>query len=397
MVALAQELIDAIVDEVATDLAELWLLPQGRANLKACSLVSRTFQVQSQRQLFQMLTLHRNVDHLAINLAGSPHLASYVRDLRIYMNFHRRHELTTILPLLSRVRRLVLYGGRDSEEWGKFSIDFCKQFVSLLLLPSLHSLALVNFRTVPVSVIRHALSSYKELFLRDTGIADGHGSFTLAERAGPITSTTTHLTLDSYSPERARALQPWILSNNMASSLQNIQHVELHFPEHAVLQFAYSLRCMDSIQRLVLNFGRLHNIPPRVRPVDLPSLPRLRFLTLKASVSELHIPPAALSVLGILPVVMPELEAVRIVIFADYEGHKDDNHRLDVHVDTALQSMPRLREVHFVLSIFRPSEQAQFGDCIRQKLPMANEAGLLSWSACSWHKFRHPLASFSLC
>jgi hypothetical protein len=126
MVALVQELIDAIVDEVATDLAELWLLPQGRANLKACSLVSRTFQVQSQRQLFQMLTLHRNVDHLVINLAGSPHLASYVRDLRIYMNFHRRHELTRILPLLSRVRRLVLYGGRDSEEWGKFSIDFHK-------------------------------------------------------------------------------------------------------------------------------------------------------------------------------------------------------------------------------------------------------------------------------
>jgi hypothetical protein len=108
-------------------------------------------------------------------------------------------------------------------------------------------------------------------------------------------------------------------------------------------------------------------------------------------VAELHVPQAALSV---MTTPLPELEAVRVVISAEYENRKDDEHRLDV--DTALQSMPRLRELRFVLSIFRPSEHTQFNDGIRQKLPLASEAGLLSWSTCSWHKLRHPLASIFL-
>jgi hypothetical protein len=128
-------------------------------------------------------------------------------------------------------------------------------------------------------------------------------------------------------------------------------------------------------------------------PLDLPIFPRLRFLTLKASVGELHVPHATLSIMATLPSVIPELEAVTVVICAEYEDRKDDDHHLDV--DKALQSMPCLREMHFILSISRPSEHAQFNDCIRQKLPLASEAGLLSWSTCSWHKLRHPMASFS--
>ncbi|KAJ7824367.1 hypothetical protein B0H14DRAFT_2597263 [Mycena olivaceomarginata] len=80
MAALAQELIDAIVEEIE---APAYGSTSNKETLKACAVVARTFLAPTQRRIFRTLII-KSVDKAKILVEGlshSPHLGTYVHDL----------------------------------------------------------------------------------------------------------------------------------------------------------------------------------------------------------------------------------------------------------------------------------------------------------------------------
>ncbi|THU99279.1 hypothetical protein K435DRAFT_777064 [Dendrothele bispora CBS 962.96] len=135
---LPQELIDLIVDELKEDVT----------SLRACALTSQCFRRPSQRTLFHCTKLHplppdRELevqsssnttdsnseesrhrpsvcDRLHLLLQSSPHIAPYIRDLRIRDTENEEHpskswltkinSLPLILPLLTQLQRIYIAG-----------------------------------------------------------------------------------------------------------------------------------------------------------------------------------------------------------------------------------------------------------------------------------------------
>ncbi|KAJ7142302.1 hypothetical protein C8R44DRAFT_725673 [Mycena epipterygia] len=85
MVELVQELIDAIVDQLAQ--TDAWYSHKDLNSLRACTLAARRFLAPSQRHLFRWLTLNlQTIQNGSSGFTKNPRLAtlaSYVRDLYI--------------------------------------------------------------------------------------------------------------------------------------------------------------------------------------------------------------------------------------------------------------------------------------------------------------------------
>ena len=86
------------------------------------------------------------------------------------------------------------------------------------------------------------------------------------------------------------------------------------------------------------------------RPIELPHLPDLRFLTLTAEVKRLRIPQGILEVIVTLPKCTPLLEVLTVVVDAEFEEPYFTSDRANSKVDAALKSLPRLQKVHFIVT-----------------------------------------------
>ncbi|KAJ7142328.1 hypothetical protein C8R44DRAFT_865679 [Mycena epipterygia] len=124
--------------------------------------------------------------------------------------------------------------------------------------------------------------------------------------------------------------------------------------------------------------------------IRLPNMPNLCFLTLKAAVNKFRVPCSVLSVAGSLPICMPRIE-VLFVIQAEYKAYSDNMHCPDV--DNALRDLQHLREVRFTAAC--EARDIPFERDIRKKLPMANDAALLSFCSMTSDARYHPMRHFS--
>ncbi|KAJ7443566.1 hypothetical protein FB451DRAFT_1556750 [Mycena latifolia] len=386
MVALAQELVDAIIDELG---AKNSFENQDYASLHACSLVARAFVAPTQRYLFRRLALTRQnralsearpkVAQRSAALRSNPHLATYVRDLTLQIDLFSDNSplLISLLPLLTSIKRLAIRDG--ARKWGELPADIRAAIVSLFSLQGLRCVALDRISDVPASLIRFALSSFKEVSLTFIYISDDDGDFPsahqLAHTSFPSPAVLGHLALD-YPPAVSTALHVLLLGNGAANPLGRLRHLQLTLRQTPDLgAFAsIALKYSHSIQHLSIDFQRLP-----WKGLEFPSLPQLRVLTLKTAVDLLQAPNSVLLAIATLPSCMPNIEVMNILIHANEWGYSDSIRRPEA--DAALMQLSQLREVHFhVVFSYESGDITGFESGTRQKLHLASRANMLTFS-----------------
>ncbi|KAJ7617573.1 hypothetical protein B0H17DRAFT_1340972 [Mycena rosella] len=411
MPALAQELIDAIIDEVG---AKKWADPKDYATLTRCSLTARAFVARSQRCLFQSLTLNtRTANHLSSALAGSPHLASYVCDLHLdlpFANTSVHNPLALLLPHLTRVRRLVKSSEFDERwHWDEFPANFRSALVALFSLPSLRCVGLHDCMGVPSSIIRHALLSCEQVYLGSIEIEPEDAVFPRAEDSVVSSVPLEYLAL-AYSPKTDVALHALILGDEVAQRLEGVR--ELRFDPGGALDGleAIALKCSDSLEHMIIDFGS--EVVPQSRqcdanfntsvceelvesgdePLVLPHIPGLRALTLKGSLDKLQISDAGFTLLASLPTCAPNIEDLTILLSGETSGDHELSPRADT--DQALMSLAQLQEVQFDTSSSEGNTY-EFESTMQHMLPLASAAGFLTFTYtydCIWSQWFHPMA-----
>ncbi|KAJ6472370.1 hypothetical protein C8R47DRAFT_1324744 [Mycena vitilis] len=400
MVEFAQELIDAIIDEIAA--TEEWCDSPDRKSLKACALVARTFLVPSQRRLFQSLTLPLAVKRgddmkeAALQFTTSPHLGSYVRDLHLDNVSYNAVEADIasgmIFTTLTSVRRLVI---SERKRWNPASREFHTGLISMLNRPSLRSIGFLQCRGVPISLFSRAMSAgYEEVALATTEFDHNNTNPELEGspgRGAHSTSAILRLAL-AFWPERTGIAGDLVMGDHIAGSLEHVQHLSLSIRTQAAFDGLRRivLKCVNSLQHLKMEFDASD-----VDPVNLPLLPGLRFVTLQARATKLRVPDLLMTVMALLPDRTPNVEIVNVVVILQGQSEiYEDDPPLPL-TDSALKRLPRLHDVHF--DIYTTGGVSHFRNATTKRLPMANDAGLLSFSM---HKdpttrYLHPMRYFS--
>ncbi|KAJ6464790.1 hypothetical protein C8R47DRAFT_1326683 [Mycena vitilis] len=392
MVEFAQELIDAIIDEVAA--TDEWYEPVDRKSLSACALAARTFVARSQRRLFQSLTLpvrHGDMEEMALEFTISPRLGSYVQDLHFENISHNAWETDiasgTIFTTLSSVRRLVI----SRRRWNPASREFYDGLTSMLSRPSLRSIGLLHCGSVPMSLFLHIMSAgYEEVALATTDLDYDEPDSGLTRSPEPdahSASTILRLAL-AFWPERTGAVGDLMMSDHIAGSLEHVQHLKLSIRTQECFDGLHriALKCVEPLQHLEIDFDVYH-----LHPIILPLMPGLRVLTLQAKVAKLRVPDSLTTMIATLPDCTPNVEIVNVIIDAQFEEYEYG--RYFSLTDSALKCLPLLRDVHF--DIHTPGQALHFRDATRRQLQMSCDAGLLSFSVRRANtRLYHPMRYF---
>lgn len=109
--------------------------------------------------------------------------------------------------------------------------------------------------------------------------------------------------------------------------------------------------------------------------------------------TKIRIPHAVLSAVVSLPTCMPGIEGLNLVVYADLQEGRDCTHRADV--DKSLMDLQHLREVRVSFECVPWQCKVTFEEDVRKKLPMANEAGLLSFCHLPPGALFHRMREFS--
>ncbi|KAJ6472368.1 hypothetical protein C8R47DRAFT_1324742 [Mycena vitilis] len=368
MVRLAQELIDAIVDEVAA--TQNWFDRPDHESLKACALVARTFRVPSQRKLFHFhVVCYRG---LGLDLVPAPHICGYVHDLDIRGVSHK--TLAKILPLFTRVRRLVICGRDWKPELTSAEIG---PLVSILNLPSLRCLGMISCNHVPLSFVSQIMSRHAEVAVIDTSIHLSDARFP-STPAGHSTVPLSRLALSPITfPASAAAITNLAADSARSFDWQHLQHLTLVVRGEGIEETLGQIatKCVDTLQHLEIRFEGYHD-----DGLDLPRIPGLRFLTIQGSVGKLRVPESWRRFMATLPECAPNVEAVTITIDAGYQSFLFDIE--EPQTDRALTNLPRLRELRFDINTKHGEELRfmRFSEATKKMLPMARDAGLLSFA-----------------
>ncbi|KAJ7724663.1 hypothetical protein B0H16DRAFT_320867 [Mycena metata] len=251
-------------------------------------------------------------------------------------------------------------------------------------------LALTRSRGVPLAIIRHALTSYQEVAIF-AGVTDSDEdnnpiSLPVKEYGGSL----THLLL-SYLPGANPAFHTLLLSDQMVSSFEpQLRHLELavRVPNSLNGLEDVALRYSHFLEHLSLNFNQRYD-----DQVELPHLPGLRALTLRASVGKLRIPHCITAGIAALSASTPHLTTLNLILEARYEGPEEfvgDYDFLDT--ERRLADLPSLRKVNWTV---RCGGVVAFEQRVRRVLPRANAAGILSFVVQNPDQRTRPMLLFS--
>ncbi|KAJ7478298.1 hypothetical protein FB451DRAFT_1241756 [Mycena latifolia] len=362
MVALPQELIDTIVDEVAISGSSAD--SPASPSLKACSLAARIFVAPSQRHLFRSFTLtDATVVQVSRRLTDSPRLASYIREFTMDLWFKTDYNggLVSLFPLLTGVERLAISHPAIDWQWDRLHSDFRAALVSLFSVPTIRCVTLDGCGGVPSFIIRHILLSCKEVSLSDVYLWSEHELSQSADdpvrQSLPSTAPLDSLILSSRS-EKSPTLHSLVLGDEVAHRVNHLRHLELHAPISGSLQ---------GLDMIALKFSRsIQHLAPAIKVVPV------------------------LSALARLPRCMPHIETITVVLGAHIPIRLASPQTLEV--DKALQKLPRLRQVHFSLP---PPPSYEFPlhskNWLHAQFPMTNGAGLLTISERDAHPKQCPM------
>ncbi|KAJ7176992.1 hypothetical protein C8R46DRAFT_1077964 [Mycena filopes] len=375
------ELIDQVLDNL-----------EATSDRMALALVSRAFAHPAQRRLFRVLTLSspedvKELKQLSIILSDNPDLGLHVRDLFIELELGTPAvcaPLVRILRLLKAVRRVTIAprieGLYQSWLWAHWPTDLQMALTTLLTLPSMRGLVLVQCCGVPAALIRYGIASYTEMALQVTDI-DFHKIKFPKGSDGP---SLEHLVLD-YSPVKSHSFHTLLLSDDVTASLGRLKRLELILHE----QGQNSFDAPKAIIRKYSSSLRHITITPRclytdfdLSTIDLPDLPSLKSLGVRTHLTRrlLSATHSLLRFIIALPPRTPRLQFLTITLdFIDddimnWMWNEDPSSPL-TDVDDALL---RLSEVCFRLPA--PHGLASGEELMRKKLPRASQAGILSFT-----------------
>ncbi|KAJ7744183.1 hypothetical protein B0H16DRAFT_1889752 [Mycena metata] len=401
MVDFPQELIDAIIDEVAA--TKHWFDYLDRETLKSCALAAHAFSEQSQRHLFTSLTLWKiDSPPPGLTLATNARLLSYVLNLTL-MNLdlgdqERQIHNIQLFTLCNRVTRCCIrFSGRSGWKWNSLPDEICGPLFSFLALPTLRCLQLDAFpgTSLPPSLIHYALASYSEVALNIFQLETDTDAVLLPTRPPAHIQPLSKLCL-SYQPDSCPGLHTLMLGDDVMHHLQHLQHLELVVPRRGSLHGLEEIlpKCGDSLQHLIINFEWRHD-----DPLQLPHLPELRLLTLKAAMRRLRIPYGLMRTLIILPECTPSLEVLTIVVVSEFDEtqlYPEFHNNRCTEEDMALKSLPRLREVNVDATTAYLERDENFSKVVLTDFRMAHEAGKLSYVYQPAHSRKyHPMRYFS--
>ncbi|KAJ7486730.1 hypothetical protein FB451DRAFT_772831 [Mycena latifolia] len=398
---LAQELLEAIVGTV-----------QGKDNLKACALVSRSFVNCSQRELFRSLCLFTNplgfrpthpteIPTFGFSsahdlLAMSPHLARYVRDLTLFLEPTSTEDygfLESILRQVSeRLSRLSMCALRLFFPWHDMPSDLTSLLRDIYVRPDFRSLSLTGILGVPSSLIFYAASSLQSISISKITIREDSGSDIPTFIAKP--REISHATLEDvaisarvdfgYDQDRYRS----ILDVELHTRLRGIQKLALRFSAAQSDQWEPFLLESDihgTLEHLALSFA--HELPA----LQLPLFPLLRVLKVRFGIGVQTLLEPLWSVLSTLPTCTPLLEALFLTvqcprnILVGWTLIDVDAHPVFHSAGELQKNLPRLTECH-CFHIARQDDVARVSDAgfaqyMKQKLRGAAEAGILAVSS----------------
>ncbi|KAJ7749569.1 hypothetical protein DFH07DRAFT_828909 [Mycena maculata] len=212
MVHLAQELVDAIVDDLVARSCSTFFLG-------ALSLTATAFSDSCRRYLFRSMCLSDSIDfertfHL---LAASPYLGLYFREVEVVLvpSPSANLPLGHILLALPNVERLVW--NAESIQWQEIPAPVTAAFSQIVGLPSLRHLQFSHdVRTpLPSSVLVHSISSIslRKLVLV-VGAIDGDDNYLDMPSPTLPTSHITYLGLHGRDAIYPLLLHPSILAHS---------------------------------------------------------------------------------------------------------------------------------------------------------------------------------------
>ncbi|KAJ7238261.1 hypothetical protein B0H12DRAFT_1222121 [Mycena haematopus] len=375
----AQELIDLIVEDIALpeapDSLGYTFGTKHSCHLKSTALVSRAFRVPSQRRLFRSATLRAPTAFMS-GLVKAPHIASYVRDLCVHIGDGTDTvygDYAAAFTALTNVHRFLLHA---SGSWYLDSPDnFRRSLCSFFSLPQLRCVAFIGY-PVPQSLIIHALSSCTAVALRSMNFDEKQTceDADAESAASPPTKPLDRLAL-LYSPSHSSVTHRAMLSAEAKQFLSNLRCLTIKAPWIDSLgDFTQIVLKCSALQHLVIDLG-ISRWYPDAPAFTLPTIPSLRFLTFKAVMTEMKMPPSLMSGLITLPTQVPNLQVLTFHFTGDWEGRRSV--RAHPAADAALANHPSL-----VAAIFIVSGDFISGSLtrrVRQQLPTSYADGLLDF------------------
>ncbi|KAJ7167175.1 hypothetical protein C8R43DRAFT_984434 [Mycena crocata] len=283
---LPEELVETIVEEMDV------------GSSRVLSTVSTSFVNTCQRRHFRSLVLatsdstppmasgFRVVQPMAASFScaaalftTSPHLASYVRDLTVHVSSKdvgdpaKEMDIDTVVQSLRYLKSLTIEGRMTGASslvyWEQISSNLMPSIYCMIQLPTIRSLSLKRFKSVPSTLITHAVRSFLQFSIDLVEIVENTVTPSFRTDDHPTPSQLEQLSIGNpLSPTEEFILRPEI-----QSALCGLQSLALHtkyFPPQSL----HNLMFLSTLKHLVF----LHNVP---FPTHLPLLPHLTTLDLQ--------------------------------------------------------------------------------------------------------------------
>ncbi|KAJ6453779.1 hypothetical protein C8R45DRAFT_1223081 [Mycena sanguinolenta] len=357
MVALPQELVDAIVNNL-----------DDRASWKSCSLTAKAFVPPSQRLLFDQITFPMEAELLGMLselFSESPHLVGFVRwaTIETSRNLEHRLALESLLRTLLRgqIQRLSVRGNLD-----RVPRTLLQAITDLVSRSSVQTLDLVTFGDCPSSLLAIALASCRKVSFVCQGIfADSSGVEPLNDYTGGLVSCVEELEATIWGTS-SDSLQ----RSDILRKLGRLRRLEVHLRDLMVVRSA----CSATLTHLTLyDLGAS-------RSRQFPRLEALRFLTLWSEISRFA---EDLSFIAEnVSIAVPLLEVLTVFVSAKSQDPPPFNEISRPEIDVGLATLLHLKEVNFTLlnGYGGPIDPARYRECFERALPQALQANLLTFT-----------------
>ncbi|KAJ6537794.1 hypothetical protein B0H19DRAFT_1316551 [Mycena capillaripes] len=386
--ALPQELVDAIVEEVGDD-----------HTLKTCSLVAKSFVVPCQRSLFKTLFLYTSVNlahhasstcgHACTLFSASPHLATYVRSLTLCLDKAEHYtSVERVLKMMPLISQLAIHGSTDTFRWDFMTPSLVSSILHAVQLPPLRSLQLKRIVGVPSSLMFYAGSAFRVFSVERVEILQetkpGDAASMLPTQILIPPNRLEELVIPAAF--RSEAVCTFVLDLNTQGSLHCLRRVVWRIYGSPcqywdrLLQEATFLSNLEYIELwFTLQFPR----------IELPSFRALRTLELKCRMANPSIPGTIKSIVAKLPETAPNLESLIISLrisgrgLLPYPPAWSQDIRPLAPFDTVHygRQLPRLRQIHCCLKNTTWNLHDSFGPYMQKKFPGPQETCILTCEA----------------
>ncbi|KAJ7493114.1 hypothetical protein B0H11DRAFT_978255 [Mycena galericulata] len=382
---LAQELVDAIVDEVP------------KQSLGECSLISKAFLVPSQRRLFQSLSLFSGrllipgppkgqqillqFEKACDMFAMAPHLAGYVRSLVLCVTPSQTYAaVEAVLRQLSQAKLVFLsiLANAYSFDWEEMPASVTSLVKNLIVHPTFRSISFTRIARVPRSLVIHAASSLPVLSFCQSSLIDEAGSETASfiPRGSPAANLhELNITIRDYPVFPAKS----VLDIDLNQYLCGLRILTLSV--HATADAGWARILLESDAHNTLRYVEISFQSP-LPVLDFPFFPALRVLDVGFKVPNQTLPQNLDHLLANLASFAPHIESLYLsaetvsVVRSVWRGDRAPYPPFASR--DFEEKLPRLKKLHWCRNTGNAVND-DFEEYVGAKCPGPLEAGILTF------------------